>query len=75
MHVLEQPLVIDLVLRYAGPDQWLFLDAVSKAWAALHTSVKQPSLACKQSLTLEASRVHLKTTSFMEATSSLARAL
>jgi hypothetical protein len=31
MHVLEQQLVLDLVLQYAGPNQWLFLGAVSKA--------------------------------------------
>jgi hypothetical protein len=75
MHVLQRPIVIDLVLQYAGPDQWLFLGAVSKAWAALHTSVEQPSLARKPGLTLEASVVHNKTTSFAEAASSLARAL
>jgi hypothetical protein len=40
MHVLEQPLVLDSVLQYAGPDQWLFLGAVSKAWVFfLYTSV------------------------------------
>jgi hypothetical protein len=74
MHVLEQPLVIDLVLQYAGPDQWLFLGAVSKAWAAVHISAKQLRLARKKRL-LEASLVHAKTTSFFEATCSLARAL
>eukprot|EP00953_Heterococcus_sp_UTEX-ZZ885_P026047 14112-Heterococcus_DN1.PRE.2 len=75
MHVLQQPIVIDLVLQYAGPDQWLFLGAVSKAWAALHTSVALPRLARKPSLTLEASVVHSRTTSFNEATCSLARAM
>jgi hypothetical protein len=74
MHVLEQPLVLDLVLQYAGPDQWLFLGAVSKAWAALHTSVMSPRLARKQR-GLPLSVVHTKITSFAEAVSSLARAL
>jgi uncharacterized membrane protein YgcG len=75
MHVLEQPLVLDLVLQYAGPDQWLFLGAVSKAWAAMHTSVMHPRLARKQRLTLVASLVHTRATSFGEAASLLLRAL
>eukprot|EP00953_Heterococcus_sp_UTEX-ZZ885_P042323 21513-Heterococcus_DN1.PRE.2 len=74
MHVLEQPLVLDLVLQYAGPDQWLFLGAVSKAWAALYTSVPQKRPARRQR-DLPLSVLHAKVTSFGEAASSLARAL
>jgi hypothetical protein len=74
MHVLEQPLVLDLVLQYAGPDQWLFLGAVSKAWAALYTSVPHTRPARRQRA-LPSSVVHANTTSFVEAASSLARAL
>jgi hypothetical protein len=74
MHVLEQPLVLDLVLQYAGPDQWLFLGAVSKAWAALYTSVPHKHPARRQR-DLPTSVLHVKATSFGEAASSLARAL
>jgi hypothetical protein len=74
MHVLEQPLVLDLVLQYAGPDQWLFLGGVSRAWAALYTSVVHQHPARRQR-TLRALVCNVKATSFVEAASSLPRAL
>jgi hypothetical protein len=72
MHLLEQPLVLDLVLQYAGPDQWLILGGVSKAWTALYASVTHPRLAPTQR-GAPLSAVHTKTTSC--AAAALARAL
>jgi hypothetical protein len=74
MHVLEQPLVLSLVLQYAGPDQWLFLGAVSKAWAALHTTVLHQRAACRQR-DPNAAPCNAKATSFAAAAASLARVL
>jgi hypothetical protein len=74
MHVLEQPLVLDLVLQYAGPDQWLFLGAVSKTWAVLHSSVMHQHVARRQRA-LRALTSNAKTTSFAAAAASLARVL
>jgi hypothetical protein len=70
MHVLEQPLVLDLVLQYAGPDQWLFLGGVSRAWAALYTTVLHQHPARRQRA-LRARPCNVKATSFVEAASSL----
>jgi hypothetical protein len=74
MHVLEQPLVLNLILQYAGPDQWLFLGGVSKAWAAPYNIVVHKRSARRQrgvplALTSD------KATSFAEAATSLARVL
>jgi hypothetical protein len=74
MHVLEQPLVLDLVLQYAGSHQWLFLGAVSKAWAALYSSMIHPCLAREQQ-GLPSSLIQTKTTSFAKAAAALPRAL
>jgi hypothetical protein len=40
LHALEQPLVFALLLQYAGRDQWLFLGAVSRAWALLYSLMR-----------------------------------
>jgi hypothetical protein len=72
--VLEQPLVLELVLQYAGPDQWLFLGAVSRAWAALHASVVHSCPVRKQHR-LGTALAHVKSTSFAAAAASLARVL
>jgi hypothetical protein len=77
MHVLEQPLVLDLVLQYAGPDQWLFLGGVGKAWAALYSIsniVLHKRPACRQRGVSMPSIIG-KATSFAEARTSLARVL
>jgi hypothetical protein len=73
-HVLEQPLVLELVLQYAGPDQWLFLGAVSKAWAALYTSVLHQRPARRQRA-LRAPPCDAKSTSYAAAAASPARVL
>jgi hypothetical protein len=69
MHVLEQPLVLNLVLQYAGPDQWLFLGAISKAWAAMHEAAAQEPPNRRRL----AVRLQRKTTSFAAASESLRR--
>jgi hypothetical protein len=73
MHVLEQPLVLHLVLQYAGPDQWLFLGGVNKAWAALYNVVYKRT-ACRQR-GVRMRSINGSTTSFAAAAVSLARAL
>jgi hypothetical protein len=71
MHALEQPLVLELVLQYAGPDQWLFLGAISKTWAAMHEAVPHEQHRRRRA----AMREHGKTTSFAAASASMNRAL
>jgi hypothetical protein len=60
MHVLEQPLVLKLVLQYAGPDRWLFLGAISKTWAAMHEAAVPERPTRRQS----DMRVHGRATSY-----------
>jgi hypothetical protein len=60
LRVLEDYVVLDMILQFAGPDQWLFLGTVSKAWAALylsrefetvHTSLPEPALLLRRKVT------------------------
>jgi hypothetical protein len=73
MHVLEQPVVLSVVLQYAGPKQWLFLGGVSKAWAAMLEAAVHERLSRSR----EQSGVQRagKATSFTAAAASLDRAL
>jgi hypothetical protein len=75
MHVLEQPLVLKLILQYAGPDQWLFLGAISKAWAAMHESAMHERPNTYRTGRRAAMRIHGKTTSFAAASASVERVL
>jgi hypothetical protein len=73
LHVLEQPLVLNLILQYAGPNQRLFLGSVSKAWAALYSVVHRRP-ACRQR-GLRRTSVHGKATNLAEVATSLGRVL
>jgi hypothetical protein len=74
MHVLEQPLVLNLILQYAGPNQWLFLGGVSKAWAALYNSVVHKRPARRQR-GVPLAYTSDKATGLAEAAASITRAL
>jgi hypothetical protein len=64
--------VITLMMDYAGPDQWLFLGGVCKAWAA----VLAPPRQTRRSARAPAARaLRTTTTSFAAAAASLRRAL
>jgi hypothetical protein len=73
LHVLEQPLVLNPILQSAGPNQWLFLGSVSKAWVALYNAVHRRP-ACRQR-GLRRTLVRGKTTNLAEAATSLTRVL
>jgi hypothetical protein len=71
MYALEQPLILSLVLEYAGPLQWLFLGAVNKTWAATHQAVVHERLVVRP----QAMRQHSTATSYTDAAASLSRVL
>jgi hypothetical protein len=44
LRALEHPIVLDLTFQFAGVKEWLFVGAVCKAWAAVHSSKGSSSL-------------------------------
>jgi hypothetical protein len=79
LHALEIPVVLNRILQYAGPNQWLFLAGVNRVWSAVYETLcvvhaksyqrgAQGSQAC---YTVPVRRI--KATSFAEAASSLPR--
>jgi hypothetical protein len=72
LRVLEQPMLLNVIFDYVEPKQWLFLGAVSKAWAAMY----QLSSANHDDIQPEpAKSLCRKVTSYRAATVSLRRAL
>jgi hypothetical protein len=68
-------LISELVLQYAGPDQWLFLGVVNKIWAAFYSVVVHEPACRSRREAITAVVRKLKVTSFSEAAASLARVL
>jgi hypothetical protein len=76
MYALEQPLVLERILQYAGPDQWLFLGAINKAWAEMHESAMHERPSIIRTSRRAVMRVYQgKTTSFAAASASVGRVL
>jgi hypothetical protein len=72
LRVLEQPVLLNLVFEFADTKEWLFLGAVSKAWAAMY----QLSSANHDDIQPEPARAMCrKVTSYRAAAASLRRAL
>jgi hypothetical protein len=72
LRALERPDVLDVILQYAGPEQWLFLGGVSKAWAAMHHGGSE---MLSNSQPEPAQSLRRKVTSYRAAAASLRRAL
>eukprot|EP00953_Heterococcus_sp_UTEX-ZZ885_P023400 12866-Heterococcus_DN1.PRE.1 len=72
LRVLEQPMLLNVIFDYVGPKQWLFLGAVSKAWAAMYqlSSAKHDDIQPESAQSL-----CRKVTSYRAAAVSLRRAL